>query len=417
MAAQRALWYEDEVESARMSATGADEQRVILTLNGGSSSLKFSVARAARPQERVVRGAVSAIGDRSPVLEMRVAGREPEQRAVRAGDHAQAADVVLAELATYAKTERIAVIAHRVVHGGAQGDRPRRVTAELLAALRALAPLDPDHLPAELALIDAMAARAPDVPAVCCFDTTFHRSLPRVAQLFALPKEYSERGLRRYGFHGLSYTYLLEALAADAGQPAANARVILAHLGAGASLAAVRDGRCLETTMGFTPTSGLPMAKRSGDVDPGALIWLMREERLSVDGLDELLNHRSGLLGLSGSSGDMRELLEREARDPAAADAVSLFCYQVKKAIGALAAAIGGIDTLVFSGGIGEHSPEVRARSTQGLQYLGIELDEAENRRGSAVISRSEGRCAVRVIATDEESILAREALTALETD
>jgi acetate kinase len=390
---------------------------VILTLNGGSSSLKFSVARMTSPPERLVRGSVSDIAGKSPKLSVSFAGGNLKSQPVHAADHAHAAQAVLTELAAYAAPQRIALVAHRVVHGGKSGDRARRVTPELIDELRALSPLDPDHLPAELALIEAARSLAPNADAVCCFDSAFHRTLPRVARLLAIPREYAERGVTRYGFHGLSYAFLLKELAHCAGQPAARGRVILAHLGAGASLCAVRDGRCMDTTMGFTPTSGVPMATRSGDVDPGALLWLLREGRLSVDALDDLLNHRSGLLGVSGISGDVRELLEREAREPAAAEALALFCYHVRKAIGALATAIGGVDTLVFSGGIGEHSQQIRARCTQGLEYLGIVLDEQRNGASAAIISANRSACAVRVIATDEESVLAEQALAAIELD
>jgi acetate kinase len=388
-----------------------------LTFNGGSSSLKFSVARLPTPHERLLRGAVSGIGSSAPSLTVDFGSGPSKSQPVRAADHGEAAGAVLHELGPFAEPDRIALVAHRVVHGGRSGDRARRLTPELLKELRALAPLDPDHLPAELALIEAVSSLAPNVPAVCCFDTAFHRSLPRVARLLAIPREYTERGVTRYGFHGLSYTFLMRALAKSANDGAAGERVILAHLGAGASLCAVRGGQCVDTTMGFTPTSGVPMATRSGDVDPGALLWLLREGGLSVDGLDDLLNHRSGLLGVSGISGDVRELLEREASEPAAADALALFCYQVRKSIGALASTIGGVDTLVFSGGIGEHSPEIRARSARGLEYLGITLDEHKNQLGAPIISSDASACTVRVIATDEESILAEEAFAALERD
>jgi acetate kinase len=260
-----------------------------------------------------------------------------------------------------------------------------------------------------------MMARGPNVPQVACFDTTFHRTMPRVARLLAIPWQYTTAGLQRYGFHGLSYTFLLEELARVAGHEAARGRVILAHLGAGSSLAAVYDGRCVETTMGFTPTSGIMMATRSGDVDPGVLLWLCRNEHLGVDELDELVNRRSGLLGVSGSTSDMRELLAAEANDSRAADAVALFCHQARKAVGALAATIGGVDTLVFSGGIGDAAPVIRARIAHGLEHLGIAIDEERNELNADIISADSSRCTVHVQATDEESIIAREALVVVD--
>jgi len=269
-----------------------------------------------------------------------------------------------------------------------------------------LSPFDPDHMPEELHLVEAFQRRFPKLPQVACFDTAFHHDLPRVARLLPIPRRYEAQGVRRYGFHGLSYAFLMEELGRLTGTKAAHGRVILAHLGSGASLAAVRDGRSVDTSMGFTPVAGVPMGTRSGDLDPGLVWYLARTEKMSPKQFNEMVNSQSGLLGISETSSDMRELLDREAHDVRAAEAVALFCYQVKKWIGAFAAALGGLDTLVFAGGIGEQSPTVRARICDGLGFLGIELEEKRNAANEGVISTGVSRVAVRVIRTDEERMI-----------
>jgi acetate kinase len=285
---------------------------------------------------------------------------------------------------------------------------PERVTPKLLAELHRITPYAPDHLPGEIGLIEAFFRRHPKLPQVACFDTAFHRSMPRVAKMLPIPRRYEAKGVQRYGFHGLSYAYLMEELARIAGAKAAQGRVILGHLGNGASLAAVRDGKCIDTSMAFTPTAGLPMSTRSGDLDPGVGAWLERTEGMNARKFYEMVNHESGLLGVSETSSDMRDLLSREAGDVRAAEAVALFCYQAKKWIGAYAAALGGLDTLVFAGGIGENAPPVRARICEGLGFLGIRLDESRNAGQAAVISTGDSPVAVRVIRTDEEVMIAR---------
>jgi acetate kinase len=243
---------------------------------------------------------------------------------------------------------------------------------------------------------------------VACFDTAFHHDMPRVASLLPIPRRFEAKGVRRYGFHGLSYAFLLGELSRAAGPEAAGGRVILAHLGSGASLAAVRGGRSMDTSMGFTPTSGMPMGTRSGDLDPGLAPYLARTGQVTPARFNDIVNHESGLLGVSETSADMRDLLEREGQDVRAAEAVDLFCYQARKWIGAFAAVLGGLDTLVFSAGIGEHCPAVRARICEGLSFLGIELDAARNAGTAPVISTDGGRVSVRVIATDEELMIAQ---------
>jgi acetate kinase len=390
-------------------------QRRILALNGGSSSLKFALydVDVGAPQ-RLASGTIGRIGIGTEVT-----------------DHGQALERALEKLAPFATVTLVggappspsgAVgsvsrglgligIGHRIVHGGPRLDQPTLLTPEVLEELRRIQELDPDHLPAEIAVVEAMVRKAPEVPQVASFDTAFHRTLPRVARLLALPLRYEARGVRRYGFHGLSYEYLTAELERVAGAAAARGRVVLAHLGAGASLAALRDGRCIDTTMAFTPNSGVPMATRSGEMDPGVLVYLMRSERLDVDALDELLSRRSGLLGLSETSPDMRDLQARAATDPRAADAIAVFCYQLKKTIGALAAALGGLDTLVFAGGIGENSADVRSGITSGLEHLGVAIDPERNAAGAPVISIEGSPCTVRILRTDEESVLVRHTL------
>jgi acetate kinase len=365
------------------------EPALVLTLNGGSSSLKAALYDDADPPRRLLAVTVERIG---------LPGE--------AADHARALDQVLAALAPFGGLAAVGAVGHRIVHGG-DFDGPRRLDAGVLAELERLAALDPDHLPAELALVRALTACAPSVPQVACFDTAFHRTMPRVARVLPIPHAFEARGVRRYGFHGLSYAYLAGELAGVVGEERARGRVVLAHLGSGASLCALRDGCSVDTTMGFTPTGGVPMGTRTGDLDPGVLLHILRSERMDVDALDELVNRRSGLAGVSGTSPDMRELLAREESDPRAADAVALFCYGVKKAIGGLAAALGGVDALVFSAGIGERSAVVRARILQGLEHLGMHLDPAANARHAPVISTAASPCTVVVLRTDEESMIA----------
>jgi acetate kinase len=298
-------------------------------------------------------------------------------------------------------------VGHRVVHGGPKYSDPQLITKEMVEELRRLTPFDPEHLPEEILLTEAFHRRFPELPQVACFDTAFHHELPRVARLLPIPRRYEALGVRRYGFHGLSYSFLMGELVRLAGAEAAQGRVILAHLGNGASLAAVRNGKPVDTSMGFTPTAGVPMSTRSGDLDPGLVWYLARSEKMSAKQFNEMVNFQSGLLGISETSSDMRDLMECEAQDVRAAEAVALFCYQVKKWVGAFAAALGGLDTLVFAGGIGENAPIVRARICEGLGFLGIELEEKRNAANEGVISLAASKVSVRVIRTDEEWMIA----------
>jgi acetate kinase len=303
---------------------------------------------------------------------------------------------------------RLAAIGHRIVHGGPKYWEAQRITPEMIQELHQLSPFDPDHLPEEILLAEAFHRRFPELPQIACFDTEFHHNMPRVAQLLPIPRRYEAKGIRRYGFHGLSCAYLMEELERAADSRVARGRVILAHLGSGASLTAVRDGKSIDTSMSFTPTAGLPMSTRSGDLDPGICWYLHQTEQMTAKQFHHMVNHESGLLGISESSSDVRDLLSREKEDHCAAEAIGLFCYQAKKWICALAGALEGLETLVFAGGIGENAPEIRARICSGLEFLGVKIESNRNNLGAPVISSDGSPVTVRVIHTDEESIIAR---------
>lgn len=384
----------------------------ILTINAGSSSLKFALFRAGQSLVRALSGHVERIGLPDTALTVTdVATQQTERCVLQAPDHAACMQPVMALLERHARGAVISAVGHRVVHGGIQYSAPQWVSADLLAELRRLSPFDPEHLPAAIGLIDALAHQYPALPQVACFDTAFHRDMPRVAKVLPIPRCYEARGVQRYGFHGLSYAFLIAELGRVAGQEAAQGRVVLAHLGNGASLAAVHHGTSIDTTMGFTPTAGLPMSTRSGDLDPGVAAYLWRSEGMDPAQFYEMVTTRSGLLGVSETSPDLRDLLAREGNDVRAAEAVALFCYQARKWIGALAAALGGLDTLVFSGGIGENSPVIRERICEGLGFLGIALDAVRNTANAPVITREGSPVTVRVIRTDEEVQIARAVL------
>jgi acetate kinase len=340
-----------------------------------------------------------------------VNGQATKNEPFAAADLEQAGERLIDWLEKHADLGTVVAVGHRVVHGGPHYATSHRITPEVIEELKRLAPLDPDHLPGEIVLLQAFLARFPRVPQVACFDTAFHHDMPRVAQLLPIPRRYHSAGLRRYGFHGLSYTYLLEELARIAGPEAARGRLVLAHLGSGASMAAVRAGKCVDTTMAFTPTAGLVMGTRSGDLDPGVLLHLLRSEHMTAEQIDHLVNRQSGLLGVSGLTSDMRELLDREPIDPNAADAIELFCYQARKYAAAMAAAAGGVDTLVFTGGIGERSSPIRARICAGLAFLGVRIDPGRNASHGPVISPDGSPVTVRVIPTDEGVSIARQTL------
>jgi acetate kinase len=381
----------------------------ILTINGGSSSIKFALFDAADSLRRILEGAIDRIGLPEATFQLKGSDQADNvSRPVSASNHTEAVGMFMDWIEKRSGHRALAAVGHRVLQGGPKYYKPQRITAEMVAELKQLSPFDPEHLPEEILLTEAFHRRFPDLPQVACFDTAFHHDLPRVAQQLPIPRRYEAQGVRRYGFHGLSYSFLIEELARLAGPEVAQGRVILAHLGNGASLAAVRHGKSVDTSMSFTPTAGVPMSTRSGDLDPGLVWYLARTENMSAKQFNEMVNLQSGLLGISETSSDMRDLLKNEARDVRAAEAVALFCYQVKKWIGAFAAALGGVDTLVFAGGIGENAPTVRARICDGLEFLGIELEEKRNAANEGVISTEHSQVAVRVIRTDEELMIAK---------
>jgi acetate kinase len=384
----------------------------LLALNGGSSSIRFAVYAAGPPMHRILDGKVDRMG--MPGTQLSFSDRIAEKTGnlgIAGSARGTAVDFLVKWLGKQPAFASVAAVGHRVVHG-MERTEPARVTKGLIRELRLTAPFDPDHLPGEIELMRSFQKHYPRLPQVACFDTAFHRNMPRVARTLPVPRRVAAMGVVHYGFHGLSYEFIMGELLRTAGNRAARGRVILAHLGSGASLAAVKDGKSQDTSMGFTPAAGLVMGTRTGDLDPGIACFLARRERMSAAGFQDMVNHRSGLLGVSGTSSDMRDLLARESRDTRAAQAVELFCYQARKWIGAYAAALGGVDTLVFSGGIGENAPEIRSRICEGLEFLGVRLDRRRNAANSSLISR--GNVDVRVIRTDEELMIARSVIRVL---
>jgi acetate kinase len=380
---------------------------VLLALNGGSSSIKFGLYQARSSLPLVLKGRIERIG-LSPTVFSLTEGEQTERRELGRLDFQAAVDHLVEWLLHSGFGKDLRAIGHRVVYGGNRFCEPQELTPSAIEELRQLSPLDPEHLPGEIAMVETLAAHFPDLPQIACFDTAFHKTLPTEAKLLPLPRRLYAYGVRRYGFHGLSYAFLMEELQQLAGRKVAQGKVILAHLGSGASLAAVENGRCRETTMGFSPASGLPMGTRSGELDPG-LVWFLHS-RLEMGAWEiyRMAVEESGLLGVSERSPDFQELLRWEKEDVRAREATSLFCYHVRKAIGALVAVLGGLDALVFSGGIGANSPEARERSCQGLKFFGIELDPERNLKGDRLVSSSNSRVSVWAIPTDEEQMIAR---------
>ncbi len=384
------------------------EPPALLAINGGSSSIRFAVYEAGERPRQVLGGKIDRIGlSGTNLILFDPAGKLQVPRDLTAADHRTAVGSLLDWLEAQPVFASVKAAGHRVVHGMKHSE-PERVTAKLLAELRRITPYAPDHLPREIGMIETFRNRHRKLLQVACFDTAFHRTMPRVAKLLPIPRRYSAKGLERYGFHGLSYSYLLEELTRLGDPAVSKGRVILAHLGNGASMAAVRDGKSIDTSMGFTPTAGLVMSTRSGDLDPGLLSFLARSERMTPAQFDRMVNHESGLLGVSQISSDLRDLLAQEAGDVRAAEAVALFCYQASKWVGSFAAALGGLDTLVFAGGIGENAPLIRERICDRLGFLGIKLSHNRNTKNAPVISPDAGGVKVRVIRTDEELMIAR---------
>ncbi|MEO7485599.1 MAG: acetate/propionate family kinase [Ferruginibacter sp.] len=380
---------------------------MILTINGGSSSIKFALFKPGVTPQQLLGGAVENIGTKKALLNFNnTATQQKNSFDIEAANHDAAANHLIDWLEKQEGFDSVTAIGHRIVHG-MQHTEPELVTENLLVELKKISAFDPEHLPEEIKLIEIFKKKYPELKQVACFDTSFHTSMPVIAKLLSIPRRYYTMGIQRYGFHGLSYAYMMEELERVAGRDAAKGKIILAHLGSGASLAAVKDGKSIDTSMGFTPTSGLMMGTRTGDLDPGVASYLMQSQKLSPAAFDHLINHESGLLGLSETNADMRELMKIEDRDERAAEAIELFCYQTKKWIGSFAAVLGGLDVLVFSGGIGENSPDVRSRICSNLEFLGIELDKIKNINNQTIISADTSKVNVYVIKTNEQLMIA----------
>jgi len=387
---------------------------VYLIINAGSSSLKFALFDV-ESLEQTLHGSITGIGfDKSTLQVSGADDQDITTTDVHAPDHQAAAHILQQWLAEQFPDENVAAIGHRVVHGGPHYHRPTLITEKVVADLHKVVPFDPEHLPTELALITALQTSFPTVPQIASFDTAFHHGLPTEALLLPIPRKFAAEGIRRYGFHGLSYSYLLRAFERIAGPQAAKGRVIMAHLGNGASLVALKDGKPLDTSMGLTPAGGVPMSTRAGDLDPGVLTFLAREHHVSADKLDHMIGFESGLLGISGTTSDMKKLLDIEHDDFRAAEAIDIFCYQVKKFIGAYSAVLGGLDSLIFSGGIGEVAPKIRTRICDGLDFLGITLDSGRNEANAELISTDDAGVGVHVLPTNEAATIAHDIQTVL---
>lgn len=388
----------------------------ILAVNTGSSSLKFSLYESGTSEELLFSGTLTRIGLKDGRFSVTDAeGRFIVCERMETTDHPDACRQVFAWIRAHGSGVPDA-IGHRIVHGGPLHTAPESVSPELLDSLTKLVPYAPEHLPQSLNAVRHAAWVFPGVFQVACFDTAFHGSMPSTARLYPLPEPYRSEGVRRYGFHGLSYEYLLGELDAGKERIARKGRLILAHLGHGASMAAVCDGRSIETTMGFSPAGGLMMGTRSGDLDPGVILFLLQQGHLDANGLRDLLNRKSGLLGVSGMSDDMRDLLDAEKLSVPAHEAIDLFCYQARKQIGALSAVLGGLDMLVFTGGIGEHAPDIRRRICSGFEYLGMRIDPERNRDSLPVISHESSPVTVKVMKTNEELTIVRQTRQLLES-
>lgn len=380
----------------------------ILIINGGSSSIKFAMYGMSAVPNKILSGQLKRIGLHNPeFIVTQTISDERFQIKIDAKDFIKAAEFLIDWLKKQESFDQISCIGHRIVHG-MEHTEPVIIDDNLLSEINKIREYDPDHLPAEIGIITLFKKQFPTLLQIACFDTSFHTTMPRVAKILPIPRRFDKAGIRRYGFHGLSYAYLMEVLKNIKGEDESKGRIILAHLGSGSSLAAVKEGKSLDTTMGFTPAGGLVMGTRPGDVDPGVAWYMMHSEQLKAKQFNNLINHESGLLGVSEISSDMQDLLNKESSDVRAAEAVALFCYQVKKWIGAFAAVLDGLDTLVFSGGIGENAPVIRSRICKGFSFLKIEMDEEENKKNGTVISKVNSKVKVFVIPTDEEIIIAR---------
>ena len=383
-------------------------------MNRGSATLKSTLYEIGVRNQALLSISVAYSGTTSARLKITDAGRATLlDSSVRGRDSNAALEAIFAWLDKHQYLSGLQAAGHRLVHGGARYTEPQRVTPKFLSALKKLVPLDPDHLPAAIKGIQFVARKFPKLAQVACFDTAFHGPLPTVAKMYALPRRLYDANIRRYGFHGLSFEYIVGELRKLDAKLAAGC-VIIAHLGSGASIVALQNGNSTDTSMGFTPLEGLVMSARSGDVDPGLLLYLLAQKKMSVKAAAALLNKQSGLLGVSTTTGDMRALLEKAKQDPHAAEAIDLFCYRAKKYIGAYAAALGGLDALIFTGGIGERAPAIREKICGGLEFLGIQLDAAQNAANAPVISTPASRVNIRVIQTNEDLMIVQHVLSVL---
>jgi acetate kinase len=379
-------------------------KNTILCINSGSSSIKFALYLIQETEQLIAQGAVERIGLPGGWLWLK--DRQGKRLVDSHSDYADHKEAVKAMFSTAIAAQHLPApdgVGHRLVHGGPKHITPEIVTSELMLTLRSLIPLAPLHLPGEIKGIDAVTEHYPGLSQAVCFDTAFHRGIPEVAQWLPIVRSLRHEGIHRYGFHGLSYEYIVSALERNT-----KGRVIIAHLGNGASMAALKDGNPQDTTMGFSALGGLMMGTRCGDLDPGILLYLMDEKGYDARQLERLLNQRSGLIGISGISSDMKTLLDQRATEPHAAQAIELFCYTARKYIGALSAVLDGLDTLVFTGGIGERAAPVRWMICHGLDYLGIRLDPGDNDANAGIISINKSPCTVRVIPTNEDLMIAR---------
>jgi acetate kinase len=383
-------------------------EKTILTINAGSSSIKFALYDSEKPLTLLFSGQMERVGSKNSILSY-VDGITNKGNSVSldTSEPNMAANILIDWLVLQENFNSVKAVGHRIVHG-MKHTHSEILTDEVLAELKTISGYDPEHLPEEINLVEIFKKRYPEMPQIACFDTSFHTTMPTVAKLLPIPRRIMKLGIQRYGFHGISYAYLINELGTIAGKEISLGKVILAHLGNGASLCAVKEGKSLDTSMGFTPSSGIPMGTRTGDMDPGVIWYLMQVEKITPKEFSHLINHESGMLGVSETSSDMRDLLGARATDSRAAEAVELFCYQIKKCIGSYAAVLQGLDTLVFSGGIGEHAHEIREEICRGLQFLGIELNEARNKNNEAVISADNSKVVVRVIQTNEQLMMAR---------
>ncbi len=385
----------------------------ILVINGGSSSIKFALYSMDENPNIIFSGQIKRIGLSGPEFTIISNTQENNEITIDATNFKEAAEVLIEWLTKQKDFEQTICIGHRIVHG-MKHTQAEIIEEDLLNELNQISDYDPDHLPAEIEMVRLFKNQFPSLMQVACFDTAFHTTIPAVAKTFAIPKIYYDKGIQRYGFHGISYSYLIQELKKQ-NEAEANGKIILAHLGNGASLAAVKAGKCIDTSMGFTPAGGIPMSTRSGDLDPGVAWYLMQKVNARLDGtgrnakdFNNLINHQSGLLGISGISSDMQDLLRLEKENKGAALAIDIFCYQIKKYIGGYTAALGGLNMLIFSGGIGENAPAIRKRICNDLGYLNIHLNEEKNNKNQWQISNEESNVKVYVIPTNEELMIAK---------